>query len=366
MTRRLNVGSPTVVEPLGRLLESAVAGGAPAPEWIAFEGPDHPWWPEVCRMPRKARGRGVVAVSSIAGAAAAARLEVGGAIWLPASVITVAQACAAAARPAVRCPVVDLEVAEAVAALAGTACVVRVQAVEFWLRQWGARRLENWLQAVADVHRQPAVVLPGPGLLMGDGQPDGLLETAESVALEAASSPVPRFEVSSGEVCRVSDAMAWVMADRDGVEGEAEDWGPVFELPSGRYVGSWSPDGRGDPPATGWRAVPRSVERLGHCWQVRWREGEAETLVDVLDQRSEDDRDGGAVVRVPGWLSSDLGPGRPASILVERLARRAIRRGIPVWVPGVAAADLQFLLRTGARLWIDGPAVPRSIPGEGD
>lgn len=366
MTRRLNIGSPTVVDPLGRLLESAVARGAPAPEWIAFESPDDPWWPEVCRMPRTARGRGVVAVSSVAGAAAAARLEVGGAIWLPASVITVTQACDAVARPVAPCPVADLEVAEAIAALADSVVVARVRATAFWRRQWGARRLEKWLQAVACAFERPAVLLPGPGLLVGDGQPEDLLGMAESVALETASPPVPRLEAVSAPSSRVSDALKWVQADGDLPSGVEGGWGPVFELPSGRYVGSWSPDGRGEPPATGWRSVPLSVERFGHRWQMRWREGETETVVDVLDQRPGDDRDRGAIIRVPGWLSADLGPGRPASILVERLARRAIRRGIPVWVPGVAAADLQSLLRTGARLWIDGPAVPRSIPEDDD
>jgi len=44
--------------------------------------------------------------------------------------------------------------------------------------------------------------------------------------------------------------------------------------------------------------------------------------------------------------------------LVERMARRARRTGIVLWVPGVTSSGLRLILRTGARVWVDGPAVP--------
>jgi hypothetical protein len=40
------------------------------------------------------------------------------------------------------------------------------------------------------------------------------------------------------------------------------------------------------------------------------------------------------------------------------MARRARRSGVVLWVPGVTEAGLRVILRTGARLWVDGPAVP--------
>ena len=56
----------------------------------------------------------------------------------------------------------------------------------------------------------------------------------------------------------------------------------------------------------------------------------------------------------------EAGPGRPAGLLIERLAAAAERAGVALWIPNVDGAKLQFLLRLPGELWVDGPAVPEA------
>ena len=67
-----------------------------------------------------------------------------------------------------------------------------------------------------------------------------------------------------------------------------------------------------------------------------------------------------AAVRLPGWVAVGLGPGRPAALLLERLASTASRLGVPLWVPNVDQVVLRLLLGMPGPFWVDGPAVPRA------
>jgi hypothetical protein len=131
---------------------------------------------------------------------------------------------------------------------------------------------------------------------------------------------------------------------------------PVYELPSGRLVGWWAPQRLPVAPAEGFSAVPVGRSDSGLSWSLRLAPGHSELVHDVTDSAAIDE--GAQIVRLPGQLATSLRRGSPAGLLVERMARAAARRGATLWVPHVDGEGLQLLLRLGARLWVDGPAVP--------
>ena len=57
-----------------------------------------------------------------------------------------------------------------------------------------------------------------------------------------------------------------------------------------------------------------------------------------------------------------IGAGRPAGLLLERLAAAAANRGVPLWVPNVDSAALKLVLSQPGTIWVDGPAVPTAEP----
>jgi hypothetical protein len=131
----------------------------------------------------------------------------------------------------------------------------------------------------------------------------------------------------------------------------------VCELPSGRLQGRWSPSAGTEPvPAGSWLATPEDETEAGFRWRLG-SEGEADRWAgDVLESATV----GEEVARVPGWLAAEVGPGRPAGLLVERLATAARRARVPLWVPNVDREALQLLLRLPGTFWVDGSAVPQT------
>jgi hypothetical protein len=68
------------------------------------------------------------------------------------------------------------------------------------------------------------------------------------------------------------------------------------------------------------------------------------------------------VARLPGWIGVSIGAGRPAGLLLERLAVAASERGVPLWVPNVGRAALNLVLGLLGSVWVDGPAAPTAEP----
>jgi len=129
---------------------------------------------------------------------------------------------------------------------------------------------------------------------------------------------------------------------------------PVYRLPSGQFEGWWAPSEiEAWTPDRGWVATPHSVSEAGFRWRLEGGEGPSRWADDVFDATGAAD-----VARLPGWVALGVGAGRPAGLLVERLAGAAEKNGIPLWVPNVDSVALQFLLRLPDVLWVDGPAVP--------
>ena len=71
---------------------------------------------------------------------------------------------------------------------------------------------------------------------------------------------------------------------------------------------------------------------------------------------------GAAAVRLPGWIGIAIGAGRPAGLLLERIAAAASARGVPLWVPNVGTEALNLVLRQPGTVWVDGPAAPAADP----
>jgi hypothetical protein len=103
-----------------------------------------------------------------------------------------------------------------------------------------------------------------------------------------------------------------------------------------------------------WTAVPGEATAVGFRWQLHVPGGSQVAVVDALESAMGP----AAAVRVPGWIAGGLGAGRPAGLLVERLASATQRLGVPLWVANVGAGALRFLLRLPGTLWVDGAAVP--------
>jgi hypothetical protein len=130
---------------------------------------------------------------------------------------------------------------------------------------------------------------------------------------------------------------------------------PVYELPSGRRVGCWSPVEGAQTPDNGWLAWPASETSVGYQWRLSHADGGEHSVEDALST----DRVAAPALRLPGWVAAGIAEGRPAALMVERLAAAAARAGLPLWVPNVDRPALDLLLRLPGSLWVDGPAAPR-------
>lgn len=346
------------------VLERAVAGGAPAPSWLAVEDPGGAWVRAIAVLPAAERARGVVAVSTEAALVAAARLEVGGALWLPPSLAGAVTALEAAAAVEAGRASVDLPLAELVAPASGELVAVVWANRRFWRHQVGEQEMARLLAALAEALGVVPAVLPWPALILEAGGPTGseidaawrrltserrvLSEGVECIACGRPQDP-------GDSVAAATRALA---ADRTGCRPDPSAWGfprPVHELPSGGRVGWWSPAGcAAEVGGEEWTAMPGEATAVGFRWQLQGAGRLPTAAVDTLGTVTGP----AAAVRVPGWIAAGLGAGRPAGLLVERFASAAQRLGVPLWVPNVGAGALRYLLRLPGTLWVDGAAVP--------
>jgi hypothetical protein len=214
------------------------------------------------------------------------------------------------------------------------------------------------MHSIRDALGVPSAVLPGPGLVVTGRSLNEVRAAAEATCRVIAPPPCPDLEVRTWRRGSAAEAVAWAAAAGDDGEWRSDDTAPVHELPSGEVVGRWgvsassvAGDGTG-----GWTAFPGSLRPDGHRWLLRSPPGDVETVDDAVELEVFDTAT--VAVRVPGWVTADVRPGSPAGILIEKMARQAARSGVVLWVPGVTEEALHLVLRTGSRVWVDGPATP--------
>jgi hypothetical protein len=362
MIRRLGAARSSPPGSLAGVLERAVAGGAPEPLWAAVEDPDGAWLRAVAALPAAERARGVVVVATEEALVLAARLGVGGALWMPPSLAGAMDALQAAAAPAVPGGHPDVGPVDLVAAGDRGLIAVGWARRSFWRRQLGEPEMAALLADLAEVLGVLPAVVPWPALVMPAGPAEAEIESAWRRVTGERQLPSEGVEVVQvGRPRYHGDIAAAAMRSLLDHPEEAPDpssWGfprPVHELPNGRRVGWWSP-GDSDTQAREhqWLAVPVEMSEVGFRWRLRFPDGSQSEVVDALRTPSIP----GAALRVPGWFAGRLVAGRPIGLLAARLATVAERLGLPLWVPNVRPGALEFLLRLPGTLWVDGPAVP--------
>jgi hypothetical protein len=355
---------PAVRSPLESVLGQALATGSPPPAWVAVEDDHHSWIREAAAASPAERARGVLAARSEAGLVTAVRLGIGGALPLPPSTKAARAAFEAAALVGERAwpdpGLADLVVAEA-------SCLVAVgwARSEFWRCQLGEPEMAAWLADFAvELGVLPAVV-PWPALLLEERSVEQLVGAWHRV--EARSGIVSdgivvvRVEPAAGHGGRAVAAIRGLAesgAKGSTQLGEDAPARPVYELPSGRRVGWWSSSASGRVADDGWIATPEETTAAGLRWKLTGPDGSNWAANDVL--RSDDV--GSPAARLPGWVGVAIGAGRPAGLLLERLAAAAAAKGVPLWVPNVAHAALNLVLRQPGSIWVDGPAAPSAEP----
>jgi len=349
------------------ILEKLLSDGQPLPSCVLVDDGAGEWRRHAALLPVEERRSTVVAALSEACLIDAVRFEIGGALWLPASLASMEIACesAAQARRPGTAPVATRGMVEAVIAEAERLSAVGWWPQPFWNSILGTRRPLDCLTGVADRLGRVACVLPGPVLLVADR--DRLeIETArdEEVARDGSTVQVPPAIVDLSESlgsahtkASVENVLASVFGEMCGdVEASAVVL-PVFELPGGGRVGGWSssPAARAD--GAGWLATPVEDDRVGGQWQLVGEGGSREIVADSISPPDELPATQ-SVIRVPGRLGAELHFGSPAALLVEKAARDGRRAGRPVWVPNVDTVGVAFLLTLPGPIWVDGSGVP--------
>ena len=360
MIRWLVDPGPAVAEPMARLFEGIIADGGSPPAWVVADDLEDQWLEALAACPPRSRRSGVIAVREPRSAAAAIRFGVGGAVWIPASASTLRGACEAAASAPDPPDRADPEAAAALVegARRSPTVAARLESCALWRRQWGSVRLLRGMHAIRRCLGAPSAILPGPGLVVTGRSITDVRRVAETTSRTIGPPPCPTLEVRTWRRGSAAEAVAWAAAIGDGDSRQTREYAPVHELPSGDQVGRWGldlDDGE-EHGFHGWTAVPAEDRPDGHRWHLVGPSGDRVTVDDAVEPGAFDAAT--VAVRVPGWVTADLRPGSPAGILVDRMARRATRSGLVVWVPGVTQDGLREILRTGARVWVDGPAVP--------
>jgi hypothetical protein len=352
---------PELDEPLQQVLSRALERGAPEPSLVIVEDAERRWQRHLATVPAGERTRVVLGASSEAALAVAVRLGVGGAFWLPPSTLAAQAALEAAAEPQEGCSY-DAALVSLVPR-GGRVLVVAWADAELWRCQIGEPRMAGLLRTLADRLGVVAAIVPGPALLVAGVREDDARRAWREVGDDCrAPDGVLRFLEVQGESseCGLAAAAVTTVA---GERGRGSEDGaaplppqPVYEVPSGTLVGWWSPDDAAEAPTSRWLATPAGPVRDGMRWSFRSHDGEDRTVDDVASSSEIEP----PTARIPGWIGGRLHEGRPAAVLVERMAARAEQVGARLWVANVDDAGLKLLLRLPGPLWVDGPAVPRS------
>jgi hypothetical protein len=357
---------PELARSLANVLAGAQRAGAPSTELIVVQGADDEWLHQLLQQPSERRLRGVVVARNEHGLAAAVRAGIGGALWSPPATSAMAAALEAAAAAEKASHGEMLSIEDAAALVGGSAeawAVVRVAGQELWLGRSGLTALRHALAGVGRTLGTAYLLNVGAALLL----PADRAEDASAAWLKSQSegaAPGGSRLVSTGIPVSANEMMIFeaVGGGRPAGPGRGrqrpEILEPVYEIPSGRRVGWWSPSSREEAAPDGWLAVPETAEGAVCCWHL---EGGAEgpaKVPEIVCTGEVPVMGEAAAARVPGWVAADLRPATPAGLLVERLARATEKAGMPLWVPNVTTEGLRFLLGVGAAMWVDGPAVP--------
>jgi hypothetical protein len=364
MIRLFPAVQPAVRSPLESVLGQALAAGSPPPAWVAVEDDSDLWVREAAAVPRSERARGVFAARSEVGLVMAVRLGIGGALLLPPST-TAARAALEAAAALGEGGWPDPGLADLVVADASGLVAVGWARSEFWRCQLGEPEMAAWLADLAvELGVLPAVV-PWPAMVIGERSTEQLVGAWHRVearrGIVSDGIVVVRVEPAADHGGRAVAAIrGLVESDAEGSTHLGDDVPvrPVYELPSGRHVGWWSSSPSSPEADREWTATPAERTAAGFRWKLAHPNGSESTVDDVL--RS--DEVGPPAARLPGWVGVAIGAGRPAGLLLERLAAAAAERGVPLWVPNVDHAALNLVLRQPGTIWVDGPAAPSAEP----
>lgn len=362
--RFLGAGPHDLSSGLTSVVDGVLAGGVPAPPWIAIDDGTERWAVDAATLSAVERACGVVAVSSDEALVTAHRLGVGGAMWLPPSSAGATEAFVAAATSAAPCDGHDPGRFELLDDGA-PAVVVRVMDRCFWRAQLGERRLTAWLAELSNALGVPAAILPWPALVAKGKEPDevaeawrALLADSGRIVPDVAVVPLPENTPDEGLLATVYRELLEARPTTTPLHVGGRSL-PVHELPHGRRVGWWGRRLAEPLPAGGWHASPEDDSRPTRRWNLQRRSG-SETIEEVLTSGDVTRVNECAAVRFPGWASRDIRSGSPAGLLVARLAEAAARVGLPLWIPNLDGDALRFTLGLPGTLWVDGPAVPRS------
>ncbi len=352
----------SVRRPLESVVEQAQKLGAPAPPWIAVEDERGEWLRLLAATTPMERAQTVAAVASEVALLQAMRLGAGGALWLPPSTPSTVKAFRAAAARTPPVPAAEPPVLEALAHEVPSILVVTVANRPFWRLQLGDCTIASLLAETARRLDCLPLLLPWPAVALTNAS-ERDLDGAWAAACADRSAPreglvVVRVATDApyrGVAVLALEALAAAEAGEGrGNHGETR---PVCELPSGRLVGRWAPRAGPTRPDGGWLAFPEGVEGGGLAWRLENPDGSIGRACDVLS--TEEVRTlAGEIPRMAGWAAGNLRDGGPSALLAARLVSAAARAGSTLWVPNVDAVALGLLLRLGASVWVDGPAVP--------
>ena len=346
--------------PLKTVVRAAISGGAPEPSWIAVEDDQGEWILHAAAADPQDRGRAVVAVRSEAALVAAIRLGVGGAMWLPPSTQGAAAALQAAAEARLDRAHPSAWLADLASGWDGDLLAVSWTNRPFWRCQLGEPFMALLLAELANELGVLPALLPWPALLMSPRPAEEIHEAWDRVTTRAERategleliSCAPR-EGHCGVVTTAMRALVAHVSDSP-LDQPASFPRPVYGLPGGQLEGWWAPsEPTGKTRNQGWIATPHSVSEAGFRWRLAGGDRGLRWADDVFDIGAAED-----VARIPGWVALTVGAGRPAGLLVERLAAAAEKAGMSLWIPNVDPDGLQFLLRQPDVFWVDGPAVP--------
>ena len=346
-------------EGLYSVIGGALAGGAPAPSWVAVDDGTDAWFVEVSRRPAAERMRGVLAAAGEVALVNAQRLGVGGAMWLPPASLGALEAFSTAddaSLPATPDAAV-LELLE----VGAPVHVVTFADRAFWRAQHGDRALTAHLADLAFALGVPAAIVPWPALVIASKDEPASAAAWDDIATRAGIHGlriISRSLEESSTTEAVLDAAYGALwsALADETRSDSAEPQPVHELPHGRRVGWWNLQ-EVELEEEGWLATPTEVTPTKCRWRLQGPEidGEAE---EVLTSDEVSDLDGVIAARIPGWAARELRPGSPGGLLAARIAEAADRRGFPLWIPGVDEEGLRFVLGLPGTVWVDGPAVP--------
>lgn len=367
MVRLTPASGSVATESMTKILQSLSNDDLRLPSRVLIDEPGEDWKPHAAALSAEERRRVVIAASSEESLIDAARFEIGGAVWLPASTPSVEAACeSAASRHRHPCaPIATRGILECLVSETSELWAVGWWPRSFWHRQLGWHRLTTCLTAIATRLGCVPAILPDPILVVAGRGREAIEEACrDGSAVGGGAVPVlpavvrvvaQRPGIVDGRVDGLLANMAKEAREAEHGPGEAL---PVLEIFTGEKIGSWSFAHDAGSGGRGWRAIPSGQILDGRCWDIVAEDG-SRTRVEEIEREYGPENEGYAVLRIPGFLGAQLRRGSPAGLLVERWATHEARAGRPLWVPSVDEEGVRFLLGLPGPIWVDGPGVPR-------